>query len=265
MIKKALYLLAIIILVQLTSCGGYQKLLKSSDSKLKYEAAVKYYESHDFYRALQLFDEVISVYRGKEQAEKIHYYYAYSYYGQGDYVMASYHFKNFSRIFPNSKYTEECLYMGAYCKYLDSAPYSLDQSSTYEAMKELQLFINYYPQSKRVEDANKLIDDLRLKLTTKAFETAQMYYKTEAYNSAQIAFKNVLKDFPETAFKEEILYYILMSDFYYAKNSVDSKKQERFQNVVKAYGELMTNYPSTKHKTEAESILKETQTELVNK
>ncbi len=265
MIKKALYLLAIILLVQLTSCGKYQKLLKSSDSKMKYEAAIKYYESHDYYHALQLFDDVIPVFRGKEQAEKIHYYYAYCYYGQMDFIMASYHFKNFSRIFPNSKNAEECLYMSAYCKYMDSAPHSLDQSTTLEAIKELQLFINYYPQSKRVEDANKLIDELRGKLTMKAFEIAKMYYKTEAYNSAQIAFKNVLKDYPETKYKEEIMYYIMKSDYFYAKNSIDSKKKERFQNVVKAYNDLVTYYPLTKYKAEIEVMYKVTQIELENK
>jgi len=265
MIKKAIYLLLVIVLIGLSSCGKYSKLLKSADSNKKYEAAIKYYDSHDYYHALQLFDDVIPVYRGKEQAEKIHYYYAYCYYGQSDWIMASYHFKNFVKIFPNSKNAEECLYMSAYSKFLDSPPHSLDQSSTYDAIKELQLFINFYPQSPRVEEANKLIDELRKKLILKAYEIAKMYYKMEAYSSAQIAFQNVLKDYPETIYKEEILYLILKSDFYYAKNSIESKKKERYQNVVKAYNDLVNNYPSTMHKSEADTILKDSQSELVNK
>ena len=92
-----------------------------------------------------------------------------------------------------------------------------------------------------------------------------MYYKMEAYSSAQIAFQNVLKDYPETIYKEEILYLILKSDFYYAKNSIESKKKERYQNVVKAYNDLVNSYPSTMHKSEADTILKDSQSELVNK
>ncbi|MFZ4414855.1 MAG: outer membrane protein assembly factor BamD [Bacteroidales bacterium] len=251
MIKKLIYLLFIVALFQFTSCSKYQHLLKSSDHAKKLEMGIKYYEKHDYYRALQMFDNVIAIYRGKEQAEKIHYYYAYCYYGQGDYVVASYHFKNFVKIFPNSKYSEECLYMSAYCKYLDSPTFSLDQSSTHDALKDLQLFINYYPKSERVAEANKLIDGLRMKLIEKAFEIAKLYYKTESYNAAQIAFSNILKDFPETSYREEIMFYILKSNYYYAKNSVENKKQERFKTVLDAYNALVSLYPDSKFKNEA--------------
>lgn len=265
MIKKLLYLLVIVALVQLTSCSKYQRLLKSTDNAKKLEMAIKYYEKHDYYRALQLFDDVIIVYRGKEQAEKIQYYYAYCYYGQTDYITASYHFKNFAKIYPNSKYSEECLYMSAYCKYLDSPSFTLDQTSTQEAIKELQLFINFYPKSQRVLEANKLIDDLRLKLTNKAFEIAKLYYKTESYNAAQIAFTNILKDFPETTYREEIMYYIVKSDYNYAKNSIDTKKQDRFKNVIEAYNNLIANFPQTKYKNEAEDYYKMALSNIENK
>lgn len=265
MIKKLLYLLAIVALVQLSSCSKYQRLLKSTDNAKKYEMAVKYYEKQDYYRALQLFDEVIIVFRGKEQAEKIQYYYAYCYYGQGDYILASYHFRNFSKIYPNSKYAEECLYMSAYCKYQDSPSFSLDQTSTQDAIKELQLFINFYPKSERVTEANKLIDALRLKLTNKAFEIAKLYYKTESYNAAQIAFNNILKDFPETGYREEILFYIIKSDYSYAKRSVETKKQERFKNVIEAYNNLNASFPQTKFKNEAENYYKLALSNLENK
>ncbi|MFZ4398625.1 MAG: outer membrane protein assembly factor BamD [Bacteroidales bacterium] len=254
MIKKLIYLLSLVVLFQLTSCSKYQKLLKSNDHARKLEMGIKYYEKHDYYRALQMFDNVIAIYRGKEQAEKIHYYYAYCYYGQNDFIVASYHFKNFAKIFPNSKYAEECLYMSAYCKYLDSPSYTLDQSSTQEAIKELQLFINYYPKSERVAEANKLIDGLRLKLIEKAFEIAKLYFKTESYNAAQIAFTNILKDFPETTYREEIMYYIIKSNYYYAKNSIDSKKQERYKTVIDAYTALLSIYPESKFKNLAENL-----------
>ncbi|MCX6231707.1 MAG: outer membrane protein assembly factor BamD [Bacteroidetes bacterium] len=251
MIKKLLYFVFVIALFQFSSCSKYQRLLKSSDYAKQLELAIKCYEKHDYYRALQLFDNVIAVYRGKEEAEKIHYYYAYCYYGQSDYIVASYHFKNFAKIFPNSKYAEECFYMSAYSKYLDSPAYTLDQTSTHEALKELQLFINAYPKSDKVTEANKLIDNLRAKLILKAFEIAKLYYKTESYNAAQIAFTNILKDFPETSYREEIMYYVVRSNFYYAKNSIEEKQQERYKSVIDAYNALINAFPETKYKNDA--------------
>lgn len=256
MFKKLIIILFAFISITIVSCSKYNRLLKSDDYAKKLEMAIYYYQKTDYYRALQLFDDVIAVYRGKEEAEKIHYYYAYCYYGQEDYLIASYHFRNFSKIFPNSKFAEECYYMSAYCKYLDSPSYSLDQTSTYEAIKELQAFINFYPKSERVAEANKLIDDLRAKLANKFFETAKLYYKIEAYNSAQIAFNNVLKDFPETSYKEEILYYIVKSNFYLAKNSIESKKNERLLNVVASYNTFINVFPQSKHISELQSIYK---------
>jgi outer membrane protein assembly factor BamD len=89
------------------SCGKYQKLLKSTDNDLKYTKAMAYYEQGDYYRALQLFDQLIPIVRGTEKAELMHYYYANSHYEQGDYVLASYYFKRFARNFPSSTYAEE--------------------------------------------------------------------------------------------------------------------------------------------------------------
>lgn len=57
--------------------------------------------------------------------------------------------------------------MAAYCKFLDSPAYNLDQESTYDAIKELQLFVNRYPNSDRVEECNKYLDILRDKLEKK--------------------------------------------------------------------------------------------------
>ncbi len=241
-------------LLSLSACSKYQKLLKSTNYEKKYETAVKLYNSKDYYRALQLFDELAIVYRGKPQGELISYYTAYSYFKQGDNVMASYYFKSFSRQYPKSQYTEECTYMSAYCKYADSPETSLDQTSTYEAITELQLFINYYPQSKRVDDANKLIDELRAKLAQKAFDNAYLYYKTESYNAAQIAFQNVLKDFPETSKKEQVLYYILKSRAKYADMSVDAKKEERYEEVIKAYNNFAGSFPESHYSSEARLI-----------
>ena len=85
--RKILFLF--IAAVVLASCSKYQKLLKSTDSEAKYNAAVKYYEKKDYYRSLPLFEELISLYRGQKRGESIYYYYAYSSYHLEDYELAA--------------------------------------------------------------------------------------------------------------------------------------------------------------------------------
>ena len=60
-------------------------MMKSTDMEAKYNAAVKYYEKKDYYHALQLFEELITVYRGTSTAEQSYFYYVYcTYYVDGE-------------------------------------------------------------------------------------------------------------------------------------------------------------------------------------
>ena len=236
----------------LTSCSKFQRVLKSSDMNLKYETAEKYYEKKDYFRALQLLEELMTVYRGTVRGEQVYYYYAYSNFYIRDYIMASYHFNNFLASYPTSKYAEEIQYMYAYCFYLDSPISSLDQTNSFDAIDKFQLFINRYPGSPRVADANKLIDELRMKLETKQFANAKLYYKTEHYKAAVSALQNVLIDFPASVFKEEVLYLIFKSSYFYANNSIESKQLIRLKDARENYLKLVDSFPQSKYLDDAE-------------
>jgi outer membrane protein assembly factor BamD len=264
MIRKSVLPLLIFSILVLSSCSKYQKLLKSTDNDLKYEQAIKFYEKKDYYRALQLFDQLNAFFKGTEKAERIAYYYAYCYYNQDDYLMGSYYFKRFSTNYPKSAYAEECTYMGAYCNYQESPRYSLDQTSTYDAIKELQLFINMYPESEKVAKANTLIDELRAKLEKKAYEIGMLYYKMYDYKAAIVTFKNVIKDFPDTPHREDLLYYILKSNYKYAANSIATKRKERYTATIESFDDLVSSYPKSIYLKEARQMQKEAQNGSLN-
>lgn len=260
-LKKAIF--PLLFAVILTSCGEFHKILKSTNLVEQYAAAEKYYLEGDYYHAQQLFDELITYYRGTLEAEKIYYYYSYCYYGLGDYVTAAYYFKTFATTYPSSKFARECQYMSAYCTYLDSPEYTLDQTNTISAIKELQLYVNTFPDNDTVQLCNVLIDELRFKLETKEFEISKLYFKLEEYKASIVSFRNTMKDYPSTIFKEECMFYILKANYLYASNSIDSKKASRFQDTIDAYDELISSFPQTKYLKEAESINKNTQKELL--
>lgn len=249
--------------ISIFSCSKYNKILKSQDLNLKYEAAIKYYEEKDYYKAYPLLEELTVVYRGTSKAEKLSYYFAYTDYHTGDLFMASYRFKNFTTTYPNSVYSEECLFMSAYCHYLLSPSYSLDQEDTRDAINEMQLFLNKYPQSALADSCNRLIDDLHWKLETKAFAISKQYYKMRNYKSAILSFKNMLKDFPDTEYKEEVTFLIVKSHYYLAINSIESKKEQRIKDTIASYIKFADEFPKSSYLEEAENlyenILKEKQ------
>ena len=254
MIKRGFRILLFLLLFVFTSCGQYHKIVKSKDNDLKYKSAIEYYEIGKYYRAINLFEGLKAVYKGTAKDEEIHYMIADSYYKQNDYMLASYYYDEYVKNFPQSERIEELKFMSAYCYYLDSPKYSLDQANTVLAMRKLQLFINQYPNSSRMEECNNLIDNLRFKLEKKAYETAMLYFKISDYQAAVVALGSVLKDFPETKFREEIMFSILKADYIFASNSITEKQQERYAAVLKAYDNLIVQFPETTYKKEAENI-----------
>ena len=234
------------------SCGKYQKVLKSDDYNYKFEQAVLYYKNDDYNRAMPLFNELSTVLKGTSKIQEVSFYYAYCNYSLGDNLTAAYLFRNYTINFPNSKHTEECAYMSAYCYYNEAPSYSLDATNTYRAIKELQSFIDRYPKSSRVEECNKLIDELREKLSLKAFENAKQYYTTSNFKSAIIALDNVLIDYPSFERREEAHFLIVKSTYLLAINSVSSKVAERLQETLDAYIHFKDNYPKSNYLQELE-------------
>jgi outer membrane protein assembly factor BamD len=212
------------------------------------------YEKQDYYRALQLFQQLLSFYQGTEQGQKMQFYFAYCYYYEKDYVLASYYFKRFSSTYPRSEMAEEAMYMSAYCYFLDSPKSSLDQTNTLTALNELQLFIEMYPYSERVEKCQELMTELQSKLQKKDVDIANLYYKMEDYEAAITSYKNILKDWPDTEEREEILFRILKSYYFFAVKSISTKQPERFQSALDAYNELVYSYPETEYLREANNI-----------
>ena len=236
------------------SCSDYNKILKGSDYNLKYEKALEYYENNQCYKSLPLFEELMSYFRMTSKGEDVYYYYAKNQYCMGDYFLAGYYFKRFVKNFPQSSRVEECAFNSAICLMMNSPDYYLDQSESYKAIDEFQLFMSKHPNSYLIDSCNKMVNNLRNRLELKSFEKGKLYYKMEKYRSATIALNTTISEFPNTNYKEEILYLILKSNYLYASNSIDSKKIERFEETIKSYYTFVDSYKSSKFARESESF-----------
>jgi outer membrane protein assembly factor BamD len=251
---KLKFLASIVLLFVLFSAcqSKYEKLLKSSDYELKYTKAKEFFEKEKYENAVNLFEELMQVYRGTERGEEAHYYYAYSEYNIGNYDLAGYYFRQFTRNYPTSSHAEECAYLVAYCYYLNSPKFNLDQADTKNAINEMQVFIESYPSSTKMDTANEIISKLRLKLERKSFETCKQYILIEDFKAALIELKNFVKDFPDSKMIEEANYLIIKSNYLLYQNSIESKKEERLNNVIESYFKFVDLYPNSEFIRDAE-------------
>jgi outer membrane protein assembly factor BamD len=249
-------------LLLFAGCSSYNKVTKGKDMDAKFDLAVKLYKKGNYYKALPIFEELIAVYRGTRKAEMTYYYYAYTNFKAGDFTSAAYDFENFVKSYPNSEFTEECAFMQAYCYFMDSPGYSLDQTNTYKAIIQLQLFADRYPSSSKLEECNQLIDRLESKLELKYYETAKMYFFMDEFKAAVTSFRNLLNDFPSTPHREEAMFLVFKAQFRLAENSIEDKKNGRYNEALTFYGEFRSAYPESKYMKEADSIAQEIRKKL---
>jgi outer membrane protein assembly factor BamD len=260
--KKIVCLLLFVILF--SSCNEYQKALKKEDVAVKFEMGTKLYDAGSYTKAIRLFEQIAPAYRGKPQAEKLFYMFAQSYYKTKQYYLAGYQFESFASGYPKSEKVQEAAYLGAKSYSMLSPVYSLDQTDTYKAIDKLQVFIDTYPNSEYLSDANVAVKSLSEKIEKKVYENAKGYNTISDYKSALVALDNFVADYPGTPFKEDALFYKFDSAYQLAINSVPEKMEERLNVALIAHSNLMKFSADTKYKEKANVMLARVETDLQN-
>jgi outer membrane protein assembly factor BamD len=257
---KAIY--AILFIGLLSGCDGYSKLVKNGTPQEKLEAAKKYYNEKNYLKAQPLFEDLINAYYGRPEREEIYFYLAYTHYGISEYMIAGYRFTNFAETYSLSPRREEASYMAAVCAFHRAMEPELDQTPTKTATNKLQAFINQYPNSKFVSEANDRIDELRQRLLIKAYDNAKLYYHLGYYNSAVVACNNALDDYPDIINREELNYIIVASNFEYAKKSIEIKQLERYLTTKESVATYYAQYPKGEYYAAVKRIEEKTLKEI---
>ena len=239
-------------MVLFSSCGEYNKLLKSTDADLKYSYAKKYFNMKKYVKSATLLEEVVQYFRGRPEAEESLYLLAQSYYGQKDYVTASEYFKQYYNTYPKGEFAELSRYYGAYGLYLDSPDPRLDQNQTYESISQFLMYLEYYPQSEHAKQAQEILFELQEKLAYKEYLGAKLYYNLGTYMgnnyaSCIITAENALKSYPDTKYREELMYLMISSKYELAVVSVNERLQGRYRDVVDEYYNYMNEFPQGKY------------------
>lgn len=258
--KKVIYI--ILAAIFLSSCSSYQKAFKSDDIVLKSEVANALYEKGKYAKAIRLYEQITPAFRGKPQAERIFYFYSKAYYNSKQYYLAGYQLENFVASYPKSEKVEEAAYLGAESFYYLSPVYSLDQTDTEKALEKLQKFINTYPNSEFLPQANAHVKELREKMEKKAFENAKQYNTISDFKGALKALELFISDYPGTPYKEQALFYRLDSAYKLAINSVPNKKEERLNYAKTTVNSLLKFNSETEYKKQADEMSADIDVEL---
>ena len=262
MLKIEKIFILIFMVSTLTACSEYQKVLNKGKVNDRYKMATELFEQKKYSKSIALFEKVIPSYERKPQMQRIMYMVAESHYYSKDYDLSAYYFNRFIANYPNSSRIEEAAYLVAHSYYLASPKYARDQKDTQKALTAFQEYIDKYPSSERLVDANKFYDELTYRLEKKSFEIAKQYYHIEDYNAAVFAFENFLQEHIGSKLKEDALYFKFKASNDLATNSIAEKKEKRITDAMAVHDKFMKSFPESKRIKEVASLYKNLGKEL---
>ena len=129
-------------------------------------------------------------------------------------------------------------------------------------MTEISEYMLEFPETPHMQTCKDMLLELGERLDRKAFESARLYYRMEDYLASRVAFRNVLKEDADNIYREDILYYIAMSSYNYALNSVHAKQKERYLTFIDDYYNFIGEIPESKYRKELDSAYRKAQRAL---
>ena len=265
-------LLLFTILVLFVSCGEYSAITKHGDYEYKYEAAKAYYALGKYQHTSDLLNSVVVTMKGTTDGEHCLFLMGMSCFMHKDYEVASDAFRKYYQSYPKGIYVEEARYYSALALYENVPDPRLDQTSTQQAITELQSFLDYYPSTRLKEQTQEMIQRLQDHMVEKELLSAQLYYNLGSYigncmsggsnyEACIVTAENALRDFPYASDKrrEQFMMLILRSRFHLAKQSVEEKRLERFRQTIDEYYGFANEFPESDFLKEAQDYLTKSQ------
>lgn len=249
----------------LLSCGNMNKLLKSKNTELIYQAGLEAYQAKKWRTATVYFEAVHNELYSSDRADTILFYTSKAYYNQKMFDLASEGFDQYRKTFSRRPFAEEAEYLLPMCYYNMSRPAERDQSETHRAITTFNEYLNRHPESVKAPDIKKMLEELQFKLYEKEFINSALYFKLERYPAAVAALRYTLKATPETPYRETMMYLICKSWYNYAKNSIPARKLDRYMKMVDSYYNFKGEYPeSDQYLKDLDKMFREAKTYVDN-
>ena len=172
-----------------------------------------------------------------------------------DHLLAANEFNRFIQIYRSDSRIQEAEYEYALTFLHRSPEYQLDQTDTEKAIRQFQLFIDKYPLSQFVPDAEIQIRALREKLGRKYYEAGRLYERRSLFQAAAVTYESVFDRYPDTEWADDALLGAVRVYIRYADNSIEARQEERYAKSVENYMRLTQLFPNSEATSTAKALI----------
>lgn len=214
------------------ACGGVASMKKDWNVDQYYDYGVRRLEKKDYPRAIEAFQVVTLNFSGSDLIDDAFYHLGEAHLGAEEYPTAIVTFKRLIRDFPQSPFADKAQYQLAYATYKQSSPVALTQDKTQEAIRELQIFEDEFPDSELIPQARKLMQECLDKLAEKDYKIGHLYFRMNDWDAARLYFQEMIEDFPSSSWAALAQYEIAES---YARQKNVEKSLEEYAAFIHAH------------------------------
>jgi len=243
-----------VVLFFAAGCSSSNMIRPGDTLEIAFQKAQNLYEEEKFSEAAEAFETVVSIGRGTDIGQEAQYLLAETYFKDKRYMLSSAEYERYVLFYPNSPKREEVDFKIGKSYYYMSPRYKLDQTNTRKAIEQFRLFNSRYPDSPRVQEAGKLISEMREKLAEKKYNAAEFYMINDRFRSAVLYFDLILDEFPDTPWAEKALVNQIDAYIRYADNSVRDKQAERYRLAIDSYEKYIQLFPRQGGRSRAEDL-----------
>ena len=273
---KIIYILALSATL-LTSCHTINTVLKSNDREYKFEVAKQMYAQGKYANAYIVLDNILPSMRNTKAGDEALFLAGMCKFYSQDYDAASEIFKRYyTRSYPFGQFVDEARYYTALSYYESTYPVRLDQSATYDAMREIQNAMENNPDSKYYNALKEMLFQLQDRIVEKEYLAAKLYFDLgdyflnclmggSNYEACVVTAQNAIRDYPYSPRKEDFAILVLKAKYQLAQSSVESKKYERYSDTVDEYYGFVNEFPQSRFLNDAKQIYEKSEKELRSK
>jgi outer membrane protein assembly factor BamD len=123
-------------------------------------------------------------------------------------LLAVNEFREFLTFYPTNPRADYAQYRLAVAYKEQMLAADRDQTNTRDVVKELQVFMDRYPNSKLMPEASKLQREAKDRLSESSYRIGFTYFRMKWYPGAIDRFRDVLKNDPEYTHRDAVYYHL---------------------------------------------------------
>jgi outer membrane protein assembly factor BamD len=170
-------------------------------------------------------------------------------------VLAINEFREFLTFYPTNRRADYAQYKLGMSHFRQMRAAQRDQTETREAIKELQAFVDRYPDSSLMPEVKARLRDARDRLSESDYLVGYFYFRQRWYPGAIDRFQAVLKTDPEYTGRDAVYYY-------YAESLIRTKQEAA---ALPLFERLVQEFEKSEYLLLAQKRISELKTQIPSK